>query len=252
MVNYNPFSLSGKTILVTGASSGIGRAIAIECSKMGANIIITARNEERLNSTFSILDRSVGCMHNIIIADLLVEEDLNALVSRVGKIDGLVLSSGIGLTLPFQFSTRDKFGYIFETNFFSPVELMRILYKKKLINQGGSIVILASLGGTAVYSGGNCIYGASKAAINSVMKFCAKEFASRKIRVNSICPGMVDTPLIHRGTVSEEQLLEDMKRYPLKRYGRPEDIAYNAIYLLSDASSWMTGHSMILDGGMSI
>ena len=129
---------------------------------------------------------------------------------------------------------------------------MRLLYKKKKLNKSASIVILASLGGTAVYSGGNCIYGASKAALNSVMKFCAKEFAPRKIRVNSICPGMVDTPLIHRGTVSEEQLQEDMLRYPLKRYGKPEDIAYAVVYLLSDAASWMTGQSMVLDGGMSI
>ena len=129
---------------------------------------------------------------------------------------------------------------------------MRLLYKKKKLNKSASIVILASLGGTAVYSGGNCIYGASKAALNSVMKFCAKEFAPRKIRVNSICPGMVDTPLIHRGTVSEAQLQEDMLRYPLKRYGKPEDIAYAVVYLLSDAASWMTGQSMVLDGGMSI
>lgn len=252
MIKYNPFSLTSKTILVTGASSGIGKAVAIESSKMGANVIITARNEDRLNATFSDLDRSEGQKHYLVIADLLVEEQLNNLVSQIDKIDGLVLSSGKGLTLPFQFSTRDKFDDIFETNLFSPIELMRRLYKMKLINQGGSIVILASLGGTAIFSGGNCIYGASKAAINSIMKFCAKEFAPRKIRVNSICPGMVDTPLIHRGTISEEQLLEDMRRYPLKRYGKPEDIAYNAIYLLSSASSWMTGHSMVIDGGLSI
>ena len=87
---------------------------------------------------------------------------------------------------------------------------------------------------------------------NSVMKFAAKEFAARKIRVNSICPGMVDTPLIHRGTISAEQLLEDQKRYPLGRYGKPEDIAYAAIYLLSDAASWVTGQDFVLDGGVSI
>lgn len=193
-----------------------------------------------------------GQKHKAVIADLLVAEQMEKLIVESGKIDGLVLCSGKGLTLPFQFSSRDKFDDIFETNFYAPVELMRVLYKKKQINKEGSVVILASLGGTEVFSGGNCIYGASKAALNSVMKFCAKEFAPRKVRVNGICPGMVDTPLIHRGTVSEEQLQEDMKRYPLKRYGRPEDIAYNAVYLLSDASAWMTGHAMVLDGGMSI
>lgn len=252
MLNYNPFSLQGKIVLVTGASSGIGQATARECANMGANVIITARNEERLNVTLESLDTTEGQTHKAIIADLLVTEHVENLLLEAGKIDGLVLCSGKGLTLPFQFSTRDKFDDIFETNFYSPIELMRELYKKKQINKEGSIVILSSLGGTAVYSGGNCIYGASKAAINTIMKFCAKEFAPRKVRVNSICPGMVDTPLIHRGTISEEQLQEDIKRYPLKRYGVPKDIAYNAVYLLSDASSWMTGHSMVLDGGMSI
>ena len=252
MQNYNPFSLRGKTILVTGASSGIGKATAVECARMGANLIVTARNEERLNATLAALDVESGQKHKAVIADLLVAEQMEKLIVESGKIDGLVLCSGKGLTLPFQFSSRDKFDDIFETNFYAPVELMRVLYKKKQINKEGSVVILASLGGTEVFSGGNCIYGASKAALNSVMKFCAKEFAPRKGRVNGICPGMVDTPLIHRGTVSEEQLQEDMKRYPLKRYGRPEDIAYNAVYLLSDASAWMTGHAMVLDGGMSI
>ena len=111
---------------------------------------------------------------------------------------------------------------------------------------------MSSLGGTQVFSGGNGVYGASKAALNSIMKFCAKEFAPRKIRVNSICPGMVDTPLIHRGTVSEEQLQEDMKRYPLKRYGTPKDVAHLAAFLLGDASSWITGQDFIIDGGISI
>ena len=252
MIGYNPFCLKGKTVLVTGASSGIGKQTAIECSKIGASVIITARNEARLTETLANMDATEGQQHKMILADLTVVSEVDNLVNEVSELDGLILCSGRGLTIPFQFSTRDKFDEIFETNFFSPIELMRLLYKKKKLNKSASIVILASLGGTAVYSGGNCIYGASKAALNSVMKFCAKEFAPRKIRVNSICPGMVDTPLIHRGTVSEEQLQEDMLRYPLKRYGKPEDIAYAVVYLLSDAASWMTGQSMVLDGGMSI
>lgn len=157
-----------------------------------------------------------------------------------------------GVTLPYQFASREKFDGIFDVNFFSPVELLRLLYKGKKFNKMASVVILASLGGTRIFSGGNSIYGASKAALNSIMKFCAKEFASRKVRVNSICPGMVDTPMVHRGTISEEQLKEDMERYPLKRYGLPEDVAYSAVYLLSDASSWITGIDLIVDGGISI
>ena len=249
---YNPFTLKGKKVLVTGASSGIGQAIAIECSKLGAELVITGRNEERLMGTMSQLEISSNQMHKAVIADLLVTEDVERLINEADKIDGVVLCSGKGLTLPFQFASRKKFDDIFDTNFFSPVELLRLLYKKKQINKNASIVFLSSIGGTDVFSNGSCIYGASKAALNSIMKFCAKEFANKNIRVNSICPGMVDTPLIHRGTITEEQLLEDRKRYLLKRYGCPEEVAYGVVYLLSDASSWVTGTSIIIDGGFSV
>ncbi|MCM1452586.1 MAG: SDR family oxidoreductase, partial [Clostridium sp.] len=175
-----------------------------------------------------------------------------AMAAGLPALDGVALCAGKGLTLPVQFCDRGHFNEIFNLNFFSTAELLRLLYKKKKLAKGASAVILASMGGTRVFSGGNSIYGASKAALDSFMKFCAKEFAARKVRVNSICPAMVDTPLIHRGTVSEEQLAEDAKRYPLKRYGLPEDIANAAAYLLSDASAWVTGTSMIVDGGLSI
>lgn len=247
----NPFSLEGKTILVTGASSGIGRQVAIECSRMGANVVITARNEERLNETFNLLDGALD-NHWIIVADLLVPEQLETIISQVPSLDGVVLCSGKGLTLPMQFATRDKFDDIFDTNFFAPFELLRMLFKKKKIQKAGSVVVLASLGGTQIFSGSNGIYGVSKAALWSAMMFCAKEFAGRKIRVNCICPGMVDTPLIHRGTITEEQLKENEKLYPLGRYGQPEDIAYASVYLLSNASSWVTGQALVLDGGISI
>lgn len=246
---YNPFSLSGKTILVTGASSGIGRQTAIECSNMGASLVLSARNEERLQETFSKL---YGDNHIIAVADLRCQEQLDAMVADMPVLDGVVLCSGKGLTLPMQFATREKFDDLFNTNFFAPFELLRLLYKKKKIQKGGSVVALSSLGGTQVFSGCNGIYGASKATLQSAMVFCAKEFSARKIRVNCICPGMVDTPLIHRGTVSEEQLKENEKQYPMGRYGMPEDIAYAAVYLLSDASAWMTGQSVVLDGGISI
>ena len=249
---YNPYSLEGKTILVTGGSSGIGKCTAIEASKLGATIVITARDEQRLRETFNSLEGVNSREHKQIIADLTNDAQMNFLIENIPQIDGVVLCAGKGLTLPIQFASRDKFDDVFKINFFAPVELLRLLFKKKKLNKGASAVLLASLGGTQIFSGGNGVYGASKAALNTVMKFAAKEFAVRKVRVNSICPGMVDTPLIHRGTVSEEQLEEDKKKYPLGRYGKPEDIAYAAIYLLSDASSWVTGQSMILDGGISI
>ncbi len=248
----NPFSLENKTILVTGSSSGIGRAIAIECSKMGASLVITGRNKERLQDTYDSLDHK-GNNHIQIIADLKDNEGVDMLVSQCPKLNGLVLCAGVSNVTPMQFATTDKINSVMGVNFLSPVELFRVLYKKKLLQKESSVVMIASIGGVRSITLGNGIYGASKAALNTTMKFFAKEFGpSRLIRVNSICPGMVETPLIEGGTFTEEQREEDKKRYALQRYGKPEEIAYGAIYLLSDASAWMTGQELVIDGGFSI
>lgn len=245
---YNPFSLEGKTILVTGASSGIGKACAVECAKLGARIILSGRNEDRLNDTFNQLD---GTDHSIIIADVTNQEDLYRIVSEIPIVDGIVLCAGIVCVLPVQYSSPDKMKEIFKINFFGTVELMRVLYKNKKISKGGSIVLIDSIGGVYGYSPGNAIYGASKASLNSFSKFAAKEFANRKIRVNCVCPGMIETPLINLGTISNEQLEDDArKRYPLGRYGKPEEVAYGVVYLLSDASSWITGIDLVIAGGV--
>jgi len=247
-MDYNPFSLQGKTILVTGASSGIGQATAVACTRMGADVIITGRDAERLQATNEMMGGGKG----LLIADLTVRDDVERVVASLPHLDGAVLCAGNSTTLPLQFGTREKFDEMFDVNFFAPVELLRMMYKKKVLQKGASVVLIASIGGTHSFMPGNGVYGASKAALNSVMKYAAREYASRKVRVNSICPGMVDTPLIHRGTITEEQLAEDAKRYPLGRYGHPDDIANGAIYLLSDASAWLTGHDLVIDGGFSI
>ena len=248
-MNNNPFSLEGKTVLVTGASSGIGQATAIACSCLGANVVVTGRNADRLQATVNQLQKQPTAQ---IEADLTNYDAVENLVASLPPLDGAVLCAGNSTTLPLQFGTREKFDEMFDVNFFAPVELMRLMYKKKKLQKGASVVLIASIGGTHSFMPGNGIYGASKAALNSVMKYAAREYAPRKMRVNSICPGMVDTPLIHRGTITEEQLAEDAKRYPLGRYGQPEDIANAAVYLLSDASSWVTGHDLVIDGGFSI
>ena len=247
-MEYNPFTLKGKTILVTGASSGIGQATAVECAQMGAEVVITGRDTERLQATADLM----GNLKAQIAADLTNQEDVERLVAALPPLDGAVLCAGNSTTLPLQFGSREKFDEMFNVNFFAPVELLRLMYKKKVLQKGASVVLIASIGGTHSFMPGNGVYGASKAALNSLMKYAAREYASRKIRVNSICPGMVDTPLIHRGTITEEQLVEDAKRYPLGRYGKPDDIANGAVYLLSDASSWLTGHDLVIDGGFSI
>lgn len=251
-MNYNPFTLQGKTILVTGASSGIGQATAIECSKLGAKVVITGRNVERLQETYSQL---VGNGHVQIVAELTCAEDVDRLISEVQELNGVVLCAGRSAgSLPFSYCTREKFDAVFSVNFFSPVEMLRLLIKRKKLQKGASVVFVDSIGGTpgGKFSFGGGIYGTSKAALWSIMRFSAKELAGKTMRVNSVNPGMVETKLIHNGAISDEQLAQDVKNYPLKRYGQPNDIAHGIIYLLSDASSWVTGHSLVIDGGVTI
>lgn len=242
---YNPFSLENKTILVTGASSGIGRATAIECSKMGAKLIITGRNEERLKETLSKLE---GHGHQYIIADLSLNIDINNLVNEIPSIDGIVNNAGLGKTKPINFINEDDLEDVFKTNTFSCFLLMKAILKNKKINRQGSIVFTSSI--ASFYSTpGNSVYAASKAAVTSYMKSCAVELANRKIRSNAVHPGMVETELIQGGALSENDKKKDMEQYPLKRYGKPEEVAYAIIYYLSDASCWVTGTSLIIDGG---
>lgn len=246
---FNPFSLENRTVLVTGASSGIGRTTALECSVMGAHVVVTGRNQQRLEDVLRQLD---GERHKAIIADLTQADQLEHLLEQLPVVDGVVLCAGQGTVVPFKMADRKKLDPIFEVNYFAPVELLRLLLKKKKLAPCSSVVFVSSIGGVDSITIGNSIYGASKAALNSAMRFCALELAPKKIRVNSVCPGMVNTRLIHGGSVSEEQHQADMQKYPLKRYGEPEDIAHGIIYLLSNASSWVTGHSLVIDGGYTI
>ena len=246
---YNPFSLKGKTILVTGASSGIGRETAIECSKLGANVVITGRNKERLQETFSMLIDGDNIQ---FIADLTNNIEMEELVKNTPVLNGVVSCAGVNQIAPFGFWKRDKMDFLFETNYFAPVTLLQMLVKKKKIAKDSSIVLVSSIGGVEQITIGNGLYGASKSALNSAMKYMAKELAPKKIRVNSVNPGMVNTKLIQNESISEEQLKKDIERYPLKRYGEPIDIAHGIIFLLSDASSWMTGHPLVIDGGCTI
>ncbi len=249
MEGFNPFSLDGRTILVTGASSGIGRTTAIECSRMGSRMIITGRDAERLDE---VLHELQGDGHQAIIADLTQADQVENLLSQLPVVDGVVLCAGQGTVVPFKMADRKKIDPIFEINYFAPVELLRLILKKRKLANGSSVVFVSSIGGVDSITIGNSIYGASKAALNSAMRFCALELAPKQIRVNSVCPGMVNTRLIQGGAVSEEQHQADMQKYPLKRYGEPEDIAHGIVYLLSNASSWVTGHSLVIDGGYTV
>lgn len=246
---YNPFSLDNKTLLVTGASSGIGRATAIECSKMGAHVILTGRNEQRLIETYELLE-STG--HEMYIADFNNENDLSKLINRIKNLDGIVNAAGIIKTLPFQFVNEAELLNIFHINFFMPVLLTEKMIKEKKLNRGGSIVFISSIEGILTVHIGNSMYAASKGALSAMAKNMALELAYKKIRVNCILPGMTETPLIKLDNITEEQLNIDRSHYPLKRFGKPEEVAYAAIYLLSDASSWVTGTSLVIDGGFTL
>ncbi|MDY5671514.1 MAG: SDR family oxidoreductase [Prevotella sp.] len=249
-ITYNPFSLEGKTILVTGASSGIGRSTAIECSKAGAKVVLTARNEARLKETLSML---IGEDHSYIVADLANEEQMDRLVAEMPIIDGLVNNAGFNVMQLVPFIKDEDLIKVMRVNLEAPILLTHKVVKKKKIAKESSIVFTSSIAGKGVCSAGNSLYSASKGGLTAFMKNAALELASKKIRCNAVLPGMVETPLKEgKSNITEEQWEINRQLYPLKRFGNPEDVAYAIIYLLSDASAWMTGSELVIDGGRSL
>jgi len=246
-MSYNPFSLEGKTILITGASSGIGRTTAVECSKMGAQLFLTGRNEQRLIETMELLD---GQNHSFIPADLTDDNEMQHLISSLPPLDGLVNNAGIQKYMPTQFITEDDLLRILKTNTVAPILLTRTLVKKKKMKNPSSVVFTSSIAGNFKCSPGNAMYSTSKGAISGFMRNSAIDLAAKGIRCNAVNPGMIVTPIMtENSALTEEQWEENRKLYPLKRFGKPEDVAFAIIYLLSDASSWVTGSSLIIDGG---
>jgi len=245
MGTFNPFTLEGKTILVTGASSGIGRGIAIACSKMGASVIVNGRNEQRLSETMSEME---GDDNLSLAADLSDNVALAEMVAKLPKLDGIVHCAGIGQRILCKQLQESDLENMMNVNFKAPVMLQTEILKQKKINKSASIVFIASIACDSPTIG-NAMYSASKGAIISYANCLALELAPRLIRVNCILPAMIWTDLIFKGGITEEELKEDEKKYPLKRYGKPEDIANLSIYLLSDAAAWMTGSSIKITGG---
>ena len=244
----NPYSLEGKTILITGASSGIGKTTAIECTKLGATVIITGRNAERLNDTFSKLE---GQSNLQIVADLIEEEEIATLVNQIPDLDGVFLCAGITDTTPVKFINKEKILNVFNINYIAPILLVKLLLSKKKIKKAASLVFMSSLG-VEELTPGLGIYASSKSGLNIMMRAFANELSSRKIRANSIMPMMVKTELVTNITmISSEELAKDEEKYPFG-YGTPEDIAYAVIYFLSDASKWVTGSILKMDGGSTL
>lgn len=242
----NPYQLTGKTILITGASSGIGKVTAIEASRMGALCILTGRDGNRLAETLSALE---GKGHQSFSADLLQSRDRESLAKDIPSLDGLINCAGVVQPFPIRFLDEAKMSETMDINYKAPVLFMSALLKAKKINRQASLVFLSSISGQHPHKGG-AMYGSSKAGIETFAKTLALELQSQQVRCNCLSPAMVHTPMYDHAetSMSKEEMDKHVARYPLG-VGKPEDVAYAAIYLLSDAARWVNGINLTLDGG---
>jgi len=249
----NSFSLQDKTILITGASSGIGRSCSVECSKNGAALILIARNEEELQKTVMMLAPDTKV--ETITADITDGENLEGLIAEkvdiLGKISGFIHCAGIEKTLPLKKHTPQLYNDIFAINVISGFEIAKILSLKKYKNEKSSFVFISSVAGM-VGEIGKAAYSASKGAVVSGARSLAMELSRSGIRVNSVSPAMVNTPILEKmfDAIGEEASQEILKKHPLG-IGEPEDVANACIFLLSDAGKWVTGSNLVIDGGYS-
>ncbi|MFA5848434.1 MAG: SDR family oxidoreductase [Bacteroidales bacterium] len=244
MSQDNIFSLQGKSILVSGASSGIGRTIAIILSRQGANVFITGRNEQRLMETSRKLD---GSGHNVIIADLTRGYDLQKISDKVTPLDGIVFCAGIIDYMIAKNIDMTSLDDIMTVNFKSQIALYQKLHQNRKLNKNSSLVFISSVSAISAVPA-TLAYAASKAAINSSVRILASELAKSKIRVNSISPGLIESPLLQNSVLEKESIETSFSKYPLGP-GKEEDVANTAVFLLSDASRWITGTTIIVDGG---
>ena len=243
------FTLEGKTVLITGASSGIGRGVAIACAAAGARCILVARNVERLGEVQAACG---GGSHAVESVDVTDNAAIKSLVGRLPQLDGVVHCAGIGDNhLPLKFLTEEFVDKVLSVNLKAPMLFLAALEKQKKLNRGASVVMISSI--SSFYAvPAHTLYSATKGGLTAFVKAAAADLSGKRIRVNSIAPGMINTPLTNYANITEEQKNADMAKYPLKRYGEPEDVAGCVVYLLSDVSSWVTGQQFVVDGGITI
>ena len=242
-MSYNPFTLEGKLILVTGASSGIGKAVAQECARSGAQLVLTARNEERLRGVWASLD---GDGHRMALADLSDYDSIQALVSDLDAVDGVVHCAGVNDKSLIKFLNQDHVEKMLSTNFVGPVYLSQMLSKKKKINKEGSIVFISSI--SAFFpSLTNAMYASSKAALSQFARVLALELLPLRVRVNCIEPAFVET-----GMLDKYDLDEIRAKAPFGRFLQPVEVAQAAVFLLSDVTKLVTASSLVMDGGFLI
>ena len=251
---YNPFSLENKTVLITGASSGIGRQCAIDCSKMGAKVVMVARNEERLNETLSEMEGSGHCFR---VQDLRKTDEFPLLIKNIveenGEIDGVICCAGISTTEPLKLTTEEKLNNFFQSNVLSAVLLSKEICKIKNFNKNGcSIIFISSVMGV-VGESMKSSYSITKGALISGMRSLACEYAKKNIRFNCISPGVIETPINKdQPYMKISELRAQFEAKHLLGLGQTTDISNACIYLLSDASRWVTGQNLIVDGGYTV
>lgn len=249
----NPFALVDRTILVTGASSGIGRATAVVCSRMGARVILSGRNEDALAETLAQMEDSVSdAGHVICPVDLTEDESIENLVEACPDLNGFVCNAGVGGLMPVQNITKKEVERVTNLDLFVPILLLRQLLRKKKLVRNASVVFTSSAAGIYRVSPGNAVYAASKSGLDAYMRTAALELAPKGIRVNSVNPGMVETGFINGGMFTPEQKEAEMRNYPLGRFAKPEEVALGIVFLLSDAASFTTGTALKIDGGMTL
>jgi NAD(P)-dependent dehydrogenase (short-subunit alcohol dehydrogenase family) len=239
--------VENKSILVTGASSGIGLSIVKLMASSNAKLVLTGRNESKLQKLISNIE---GEGHKYFIADLEDDNQLDLLVNNLPKLDGIVFNAGINEFIPIKFISREKSEKIFNTNYFSSLFLLQKILKKKLLNKQSSLVFISSIS-SILGVPATALYAASKASINSTVKVLASELSKQKIRVNAINPGIVVTPMLDQKNIDINSLMEQEKLYPLG-FGTPEDVAHAVKFHLSTNSRWLTGNIMNLDGGLTL
>jgi NAD(P)-dependent dehydrogenase (short-subunit alcohol dehydrogenase family) len=248
----NPFDLTNKNIIISGASSGIGRQCAINCSEMGASVVLLGRNKDRLQET--IASMNFPEKHSFYSFDLTNLDGIPNLISEIigksGKINGILHAAGISTTLPIKLVTKEKLDTFFQTNVYSAYILTKEVCKiGNFSENGGSIVFFSSIMGI-VGEKGKSLYSMTKGALNSLTRSLSCEFSKRKIRVNTISPGVIITPINeHFEYISNPEKRKLLEEKHLLGLGKTEDVANACIYLLSDASKWVTGINLIVDGG---
>lgn len=253
--SFNPFSLEGKVIVISGAASGIARQCAISCSKMGASLVLLDLNHEGLKETISMVERPDN--HYWATVNLLdyekVSEIIKDAVEKKGRINGLLNCAGISTTNLFKLTKPEELDKFFHVNVYTGYFLTQEVCKMgNLSKEGGSIVFFSSVAGS-FGEVGKSTYGMTKASLLNLSKHLACELARKNVRVNSISPGAICTPinmnLPHMKDPEKRAVLEAQHLLGL---GETTDIANACIYLLSDASRWVTGTNLFVDGGYSV